>query len=148
MLAPGPEKIVVLSKDGKIYSVPVSKQLQGDRQDKANQSWWNWMFGSDAGVDHVELKAEGGLKRGERYDLLAGFLLHSLITKLGGQAYLQAVIISWQSHLKVEPFLCPSRHKPIPIVNLVTGKNFLLRHHPFHPKPIHATQQPLQRYPH
>jgi alpha-tubulin suppressor-like RCC1 family protein len=79
-LAAGPAKWIGLSKDGKLYAVAASRALQGERKDKEEQGWWGWLFGGDAGVDYVELKAAGGLKRGERWVFKCFPLRHSRVT--------------------------------------------------------------------
>jgi len=66
-LAPGPSKLIALSRDGKLYAVSSSKALQAKRNDRKDQTWWSYIFGTNPGVDFYELKAQGGLKRGEKW---------------------------------------------------------------------------------
>ncbi|KAK4688431.1 hypothetical protein P7C73_g1683, partial [Tremellales sp. Uapishka_1] len=86
-LAPGPSKLFALGKDGRLYVVPTDKKLQVTRHDKQELGWWSWMFGTDAGVDFVELQAEGGLKRGEKWTAISAGKNHLLATTSSGRTF-------------------------------------------------------------
>ena len=86
-LAPAPGKLVGLSKDGKLYMVSASKAFQDNRQYREEQSWWSRLFGTNAGVDFVELKANGGLRRGERWAGVSAGLHHLLAVTTKGRTF-------------------------------------------------------------
>ncbi|WVQ78819.1 hypothetical protein IAT38_000910 [Cryptococcus sp. DSM 104549] len=65
-LAPAKAKVFALSKHGRLYVFSPSKSIHSNRQD-GPRSWWFYLFGTDAGIDHVELQAAGGLGWNERW---------------------------------------------------------------------------------
>jgi len=87
VLALGPGKVVGLSKDGKLYIVSASRAFQDARHYRQEQGWWSWLFSSDAGVDYVELKAEGGMRRGEKWADVSAGLHHLLAVTTKGRTF-------------------------------------------------------------
>jgi alpha-tubulin suppressor-like RCC1 family protein len=97
-LASGPGKLFALSRDGKLYCVSAIRAFQAHRQDLAEQSWWSWLFSSDAGVDHIELKPEGGFKRGERWSGVATGMHHLLAVTNKGRTFSLPLSPAGNSH--------------------------------------------------
>lgn len=86
-LATSPAKLVALSRDGRLYAFSSSKSIQSQRNDKKEQSWWTYLFGSDAGIDFLELKANGGLKSGEKWTGISAGTHHLLAVTSKGRAF-------------------------------------------------------------
>ena len=86
-LAPGPAKLIALSRDGKLYAISASKALQAKRNDRDEQSWWSFIFGTNPGVDYYELKAQGGLKRGEKWTNVSVGTNHLLAVTSTGRSF-------------------------------------------------------------
>ncbi|WWD16449.1 hypothetical protein CI109_100875 [Kwoniella shandongensis] len=97
-LAPAHAKLFALSKHGNLYVVSPSKTLQADRQDKANRSWWSYLFSTDPGVDYVELKAEGGLGWGERWAGVSAGRSHLLAVTNRGRTFSLPISPKGNSH--------------------------------------------------
>lgn len=87
-----------LSKDGKLYVVSASKAFQDRRQYRNEQSWWSRLFGSNPRVDFVELKAEGGLKRGEKWAGVSAGLHHLLAVTTKGRTFSLPLSPSGNTH--------------------------------------------------
>lgn len=86
-LAPGSGKVIALSQTGHLYVFSAARSFQHHRLDKRDQSWWSYFFGTDPGVDFVELKADGGLKRGEKWESMASGAHHLLATTNKGRTF-------------------------------------------------------------
>ena len=99
-MATGPAKVYALSQNGRLYVVSASKAFQDHRLDRKSRSWWSilWPFGTDPGVDFVELQAEGGLKRGERWDNLSTGTHHLLAVTNKGRAFSLPISPAGNSH--------------------------------------------------
>jgi alpha-tubulin suppressor-like RCC1 family protein len=70
-----------------LYAISASKALQSSRNHRAEQSWWSWAFGTNPGVDFLELKAEGGLKRGEKWTGISAGTNHLLAVTSTGRTF-------------------------------------------------------------
>lgn len=87
-----------LSRSGKLYAFSTPRSFQHHRLDKAEQGWWSWLFSSDALVDHVELKAEGGLKSGEKWANVSVGSHHLLAVTTQGRTFSLPLSPSGNSH--------------------------------------------------
>lgn len=74
------------------------KAFQDHRKDRSEQTWWSWLFSSDAGVDHVELKPEGGFRRGERWTGVSTGIHHLLAVTNKGRTFSLPLSPSGNSH--------------------------------------------------
>ena len=97
-MAPARAKIVALSKNGKLFVVSASKAFQDSRQYQSERSWWNWLFGTDPGVDFIELGAEGGLRRGEKFTGVSTGIHHVLAVTNKGRTFSLPLSPSANSH--------------------------------------------------
>ena len=97
-LAAGPGKLFALSDNGRLYVVSASKAFQDHRLDRTSQSWWSYLFSTDPGVDHVELQATGGLKRGERWSGVSVGSHHLLAVTSKGRTFSLPLSPSANSH--------------------------------------------------
>lgn len=87
-----------MSKNGSLYVVSASKAFQDRDQYRAEKSWWNWIFGTDAGVDFVELQADGGLKRGEKWTGVSAGSHHVLAVTNKGRTFSLPLSPAGNSH--------------------------------------------------
>jgi len=62
-LALADQKLYALSRNGKVYILPVERTVQ--RQGLENPGWLAWLFGSPT-VHHAELKPDAGLTWSEK----------------------------------------------------------------------------------
>ena len=90
--------MLALSKGGSLYVVSASKAFQDRQEYRTERSWWNWMFGTDAGVDFIELKADGGLKRGEKWAGVTAGAHHVLAVTSKGRTFSLPLSPSANSH--------------------------------------------------
>lgn len=85
--ASAPAKLFALSQNGSIYVISAAKAFQDKRLDRRERGWWSRLFGSDPGVDFIALKAEGGLKRGERWQSVSAGTHHLLAVTNTGRTF-------------------------------------------------------------
>ena len=92
-----------------------SKAFQDSRRYRKERGWWSWLSSSDAGVDYVELKAEGGLKGGEKWAGASAGLHHLLAVTTKGRTFSLPLSPSGNSHRQLgtrqvfeTPFPVPS----------------------------------------
>jgi alpha-tubulin suppressor-like RCC1 family protein len=112
---PAPAKLIALSQNGKLYVVSASKAFQDAKAYRNERSWWNYLFGTDPGVDFVELKAEGGLKFGERWTGVSAGVHHLLAVTNKGRTFSLPLSPAGNSHRQLgtrqvfeTPFPVPS----------------------------------------
>ena len=89
--------MLALSKDGKLYLIPVNKAFQDARLFHYERSWWNWIFGTNPGVDFVELKADG-LGWNEKWASVAAGTSHVLAVTNKGRTFSIPLSPSANSH--------------------------------------------------
>ena len=97
-LAPAPNKIFCLSKSGQLYALSSSRLAQASDAWKSERSWWSFLFSSSPGADYVEVKPEGGLKRGERFVGASAGLHHLLAVTNKGRTFSLPVSERANSH--------------------------------------------------
>ena len=97
-LAPARSKLIALSRDGRLYAIAASKALQAKRNDRNEQSWLSYIFGTNPGVDFFELKAQGGLKRGEKWTGVSVGTNHLLAVTSTGRSFSLPLSTQANSH--------------------------------------------------
>ena len=114
-LIPAPAKLLALSSKGKLYILSASKAFQDRRTYRSEQGWWSWLFGSSPGVDFVELKAEKGLRRGERWIDVSAGVHHVIAVTSKGRVFSLPLSPNGNSHRQLgtrqvfdTPFPVPS----------------------------------------
>lgn len=97
-LAPAPNKIFCLSSSGRLYALSSSRTEQASDAWKNERSWWSFLFSSSPSADFVEIKADGGLKRGERFIGASCGLHHLLVVTNKGRSFSLPVSERGNSH--------------------------------------------------
>ncbi|WVO18697.1 hypothetical protein L204_106417 [Cryptococcus depauperatus] len=115
-LASAPAKVYALSHSGSLYVFSSSKAIHSNFEEPRS-SWFSWMVSSNPGVDHVELKAQGGLKWGERWEQVSVGKDHLLALTNKGRIFSTPVSEKGNSHRQLGtrqellPFPSPSESK-------------------------------------
>ncbi|EIW68906.1 hypothetical protein TREMEDRAFT_31511 [Tremella mesenterica DSM 1558] len=93
-------KLYCLSTNGNLYVVSSSRSFQAHRLDRTDRSWYSrfWPFGTDPGVDYVQLKPQGGLRRGERWENLSAGTHHLLAVTNKGRTFSLPISPAGNSH--------------------------------------------------
>lgn len=84
---PAPSKLYCLSKSGHLYALSSSRSAQQSKAYRAEQSWWSYLFGSSPSADFVEIRAETGLKRGEKFTGVSTGTHHLLAVTNKGRSF-------------------------------------------------------------